>query len=72
MPMNILKAKTTIFCDCCGCSMARSKSFKVAATDQAAARIEASEKVAKWKEKLKGQNCRICQSIIDSLEPNLP
>ena len=65
--LRLLKAKTTIQCDCCGCSMPRVKSFKVAADDKESAKIEVREKVAKWQESLKGQNCRICQSIIDSI-----
>jgi hypothetical protein len=61
---RILKAKLTIQCDCCGCSLPRSKSFKVAAADKESAKIEAREKVAKWTESLRGQNCRVCQSIL--------
>lgn len=64
---QLLKAKTTIHCDCCGSAMARTKSFKVEATEKEAAKIEVREKVAKWLASMKGQNCRICQSIIDSI-----
>lgn len=32
-----------------------------------AAKIGVREKVAKWQASLKGQNCRVCQSIIDSI-----
>ena len=62
---RILKAKTRICCDLCGVSMPRAKSFKVEAVEMEAAKIEAAEKIAKWKASLKGQNCRVCQSIID-------
>lgn len=65
--LRILKAKTKINCDCCGCSMPRVKSFEVAADDKESAKIEVSEKLAKWRASLKGQNCRVCQSIIDSI-----
>jgi hypothetical protein len=65
--LRTLKAKTIIQCDCCGCSMPRTKSFKVVADDKEAAKIEVREKVAKWQESLKGQNCRVCQSIIASV-----
>jgi len=65
--LRILKAKIKISCDCCGCSMPRAKSYKVEATDKEAAKIEVSDKLAKWKQGLKGQNCRVCQSIIDSI-----
>lgn len=64
--IRVLKAKLIIQCDCCGCSLPRSKSFKVAATDKEAAKIEAREQVAKWTQSLRGQNCRVCQSIIDA------
>lgn len=66
--MNTLKAKTTIYCNTCGCSMSRIKSIKVVATDVEAAKIEAREKVAAWHASLNGQNCRVCQSIINDVE----
>ena len=62
---RILKAKTRICCDLCGVSMPRAKSFKVEAVEMEAAKIEAAEKIARWKASLKGQNCRVCQSIIN-------
>jgi hypothetical protein len=65
--LQLLKAKTTIQCDCCGSSMARTKSFEVEATEKEVAKIEVREKVAKWQASLKGQNCQVCQSIIDSI-----
>ena len=63
---RILKAKITTQCDCCGCPLQRSKSFKVTADDKEEAKIEVREMVSKWTRGLRGQNCRVCQSIIDA------
>ena len=65
--MNTLKIRTFINCATCGCRMLRVKSIKVSAHNSADALIEANNKVAKWKESLKGQNCRVCTSIITSI-----
>jgi hypothetical protein len=64
---RLLKAKITIQCDCCGCSMPRIKTFKVTADDKESAKIEAQNKIANWQQSLKGQNCRVCQSILSSI-----
>ena len=65
--MNLLKAKTKISCDTCGCAMSRSKTIKVEASNKDDAMKEANEKLAKWKATLKGQNCAVCASILKSL-----
>lgn len=66
--MNLLKAKTKICCDTCGCAMSRSKTIKVEASSKEEAIKEANEKVAKWQESLKGKNCAVCASILRSLK----
>ena len=65
--MNMLKAKTKISCDTCGCSMNRSKSIKVESGSKEEAIREANEKIAKWQRSLKGQNCAVCASILKSM-----
>ncbi len=64
---GILKAKTTIYCDICGCTMKRTKSIKVTAEDKESAMAEAKSKVQKWQESLKGQTCKTCKSILASV-----
>jgi hypothetical protein len=61
-----LKVKTKINCDCCGVSIPRVKSFKVATADEQSAKAEAQGMIAQWQKSLIGQNCRVCQSIISS------
>lgn len=61
---NILKVKTTIACATCMCSLPRVKSFKVAATDAASAKLEVATATETWIATLAGQNCRVCASII--------
>jgi len=65
--MNSLKIKTKIDCNTCGCTLSRSKTIKVSAKIEADAKKEASEKVSKWKETLKGKNCKVCDSIIKEM-----
>ena len=65
--MNALKVKTKISCNTCGCTLNRAKTIKVSATTQEDAKIEANEKINKWKESLKGKNCKVCESIIKEL-----
>lgn len=62
--MNILKAKTTINCETCGCEMRRTTSIKVTAETKAEAIAEAREKAAEWQRSLVGQSCRVCKSIL--------
>jgi len=62
--MNTLKAKATIKCHTCGCSMKRTKSIKVEAGTMDAAKAEAGRKVAEWTASLAGQSCRVCRSIL--------
>ena len=64
---NQLRATMKIRCNTCGCSLKRTKTIQVFATDKAAAKVEANEKVTGWAQSLKGQNCRICTSIIASV-----
>jgi aspartate 1-decarboxylase len=64
--MNTLKVKATIHCNTCGCEMKRVKSITVSATNKDDAKIEANEKVQVWRKSLTGQNCKVCQSIINS------
>jgi hypothetical protein len=66
--MNTIKAKTTIQCETCGCSLARSKSFKVVADNATDAKAEVAQKTATWKQSLAGTNCKVCQSIINDLK----
>ena len=63
----VLKIKTTIQCNTCGCGLARAKSIKVDANDAESAKIEAGTKIANWKNSLAGQNCRVCASIIKAV-----
>lgn len=65
----ILKVKTTTHCRICCCRLPRVKSFKVEAADAEAAKLEAASKIAEWKSSLVGQECRVCASIVSSLEP---
>ena len=62
-----LKIKTTIQCNTCGCGLARTKSFKVVATDAGSAKLEVGPQIAAWKFSLAGQNCRVCASIIKAV-----
>ncbi len=66
--MATLKTKTTIHCDTCGCSMKRVKSIKVEAEDKALAIEEANAKLKVWRKSLEGQNCKVCQSIINDVK----
>ena len=66
--MNRLKATTKITCITCGCTLNRTKTIKVIAKGRKSAIIEANQKIKEWKKSLKGQNCKICQSVIDDLE----
>jgi len=63
--MNILKVKTTIHCATCGCEMNRTKTITVSATNRDDAKAESNEKVQAWRKSLIGQNCKVCQSIIN-------
>ena len=65
--MNTLKAKATINCNTCGCSLKRVKTIKVLATKKEDAIKEANEKIKIWKESLKGKNCKVCNSIIKAV-----
>jgi hypothetical protein len=65
--MNALKVKTVIECETCGCNMNRVKTIKVAAATREEAIAEANEKARLWKESLKGQNCKVCTSILASV-----
>jgi len=64
---NQLKAKTTINCETCGCSLKRVKTFKVTAINEADAKAEAMQKVAAWKSSLQGKSCRVCQTILNDV-----
>jgi len=65
--MNALKTKTTIYCNTCGCSLKRTKTIKVVAENQSEAVEEANAKIKIWKQTLNGQNCKVCQSIINDM-----
>ena len=65
--MNTLKIKATIDCNTCGVPLKRTKSIKVEAATQEAAKQEVEVKIEEWKESLKGKNCKVCQSIIDDV-----
>lgn len=62
--MNMLKAKTQIECNTCCCKLNRSKTIQVEASSKEEAIKEANEKIAKWKDSLKGKNCSVCASIL--------
>jgi hypothetical protein len=66
--MNLLKSKITIHCNTCGCLLSRTKTIKVQASEKAAAISEANQKIQAWQKSLTGQNCKICQSILDSVK----
>lgn len=63
--MNKLKAKIKIYCNTCGCTMTRTKTIKVSATNKEDAIKEASQKIESWRKSLNGKNCKQCQTIID-------
>ena len=65
--MNALKVKAKINCSTCGCILRRVKTIKVSATNKEDAIKEANNKIMKWKESLKGQNCKVCNSIIKTI-----
>ena len=65
--MNLLKSSYTIHCETCGCSLKRTKTFRVEAVTREEAIQEASAKIDKWRGSLKGQNCKVCDSIIRDL-----
>ena len=65
---NKLKVKVKITCNTCGCNMTSTKTIKVSANDKLSAKAEAQEKVNQWKQSLKGKNCKICKSILESLK----
>lgn len=66
--MNTLKAKTKITCNTCGCTMKRIKTIKVYADNKESAIKEANKKIEQWKKSLVGQNCKTCQSVLNSIE----
>ncbi|MNC64846.1 hypothetical protein D3C75_1150810 [compost metagenome] len=66
--MNLLKAKTKIECNTCGCTLNRSKTIAVEAVTKEEAIKEANVKIASWKLSLVGKNCAVCASIIKSLQ----
>ena len=66
--MNKLRLKAKINCNTCGCSMSRTKTIKVIATTQEQAMAEALSEKREWEKKIAGQNCKICQSIINDLK----
>lgn len=65
--MNALKAKLTINCNTCCQPINRVKTIKVQAETKEDAKVEAQEKIENWKESLRGQNCKVCQSIINEV-----
>ena len=64
--MNKLKVKTTIYCNTCGCPLKRTKTINVKAKTPGEAKKEAEDKIKIWLQSLKGQNCRVCASILAS------
>ena len=65
---STLKVSAPFTCNTCCAKSTRVKCFKVSATNEADAKAEVSAKVAAWAAGLAGKNCRVCQSIIDSLQ----
>jgi len=65
--MNILKVKTIVSCNTCGCDLKRAKTIKVSAATEQEAKQEAADKVAKFKASLIGFNCKVCESIIKDI-----
>ena len=66
--MNKLRLKAKISCNTCGCSMNRAKTIKVIAKTKEQAMAEALFEKREWEKKIAGQNCKICQSIINDLK----
>lgn len=64
---STLKVSAPFTCNTCCAKSTRVKCFKVFATNAADAKAEVSAKVATWAAGLAGKNCRVCQSIINSL-----
>lgn len=62
--MNAIKIKTTIGCETCNCKLVRSKTIKVLAETRDAAIAECNERAKQWAESLRGQNCKVCESIL--------
>lgn len=64
---STLKVSAPFTCNTCCAKSTRVKCFKVSAANEADAKAKVSTKVATWVAGLAGKNCRVCQSIIDSL-----
>jgi hypothetical protein len=47
--------------------MKRVKTIKVEATTRDEAIVEANDKAREWQTSLKGQNCKVCASILASV-----
>ena len=65
--MNTLKVSTKIKCDTCGCSMKKTKTIKVDAIEKEEAIKEANNKIKEWESAMKGQSCKVCRSILESM-----
>lgn len=65
--MNKLKYRVKINCNTCGCSMIRIKTIKVVSSIKEQAIKEAKTAEKKWHKSIVGQNCKVCQSIIDDV-----
>lgn len=61
-----LRVKTTIRCETCNCRMTRRRTFKVEGVQKDEAKALLVGKAEEWKKSLAGQNCAVCQSIINS------
>jgi hypothetical protein len=65
--MNKLKHKVKITCNTCGCSLKRTKAFKVVSDNKDEAVKEVQDLINSWRKNLDSVNCKICQSIIDEM-----
>ena len=66
--MGTVIVKKVIECDTCGCKLRRSQAFTTEANTKEEAIAEVQSLAAEWAEKLKGQNCKVCQSMYDEIE----
>lgn len=64
---HLLKVKTKIACQTCGAPLRRTKTFMVTAQSKEEAIREAQSLIQTWQQSLIGQNCTICQTILNDV-----
>lgn len=70
--MRPILAKLKIECETCGCTLHRRKTFKTSKDTIEEAKAEIEHLTREWKKKLRGTNCAVCQSIIDTTPTPTP